>query len=460
MTNKRYFLLAGILAFIGLAGVSCSVNGENYPIVTLTPVTHTPVATQPPTDIPTPTLLPTFTPNPLFTITPSPTAVSPYPTANVVNANAVAFIAENALWIANVDGSGERKLVENIGKWSNTTNYFLRWSPNGKWISYISNDEMWIISPDGLEKKKVWPAFDKNKRLMSYNWSPDDSQVAYVEVSLLNSKFDSESVKILNLKTEETYEVSTHKSQFYGTILRWSPNGQFLAFNKDASFIVFDTTNHKVKQEILTDTYFCSSTDNTAPVWSPNSKWFFHEHGASAHYTFLYICISALDGSNRRVEMDGTIYSDVVWDQTGNFLYFVARNIDPNGDPNLDADQRLQRYDVRTQKLERLLSLGQKYRSAWSVSISPDDRTLQTHTQISEDQQSYTLINLKSLSTEQFISNFGREWSTDSQNFICVSESNGYSVFHRMDIHTRETSIISGEHLLESWVVSPIVTTP
>jgi hypothetical protein len=48
MTHKRYFLLAGILTFIGLVGVSCSIYSENYPIVTLTPapVTQTPVATQ------------------------------------------------------------------------------------------------------------------------------------------------------------------------------------------------------------------------------------------------------------------------------------------------------------------------------------------------------------------------------------------------------------------------------
>jgi hypothetical protein len=89
MTNKGYFLLAGILAVIGLAGVFYSVNGEDYPIVTLTPapMTQTPVATQPPTDIPTQTALPTIA---SFGST-YPTPI-PYPTASVVKANAVAFI--------------------------------------------------------------------------------------------------------------------------------------------------------------------------------------------------------------------------------------------------------------------------------------------------------------------------------------------------------------------------------
>jgi hypothetical protein len=123
------------------------------------------------------------------------------------------------------------------------------------------------------------------------------------------------------------------------------------------------------------------------------------------------------------------------------------------------------RYDVRTQKTESLLSLKElqqlnSYNYRQSVSISPDGRTLETHTQISDDQQSYILMDLESLVVEKFTSNFGCKWSTDSQNFICLSESNGYSVFHRMDIHTRETSIISGEHKMVSWIISPIATTP
>jgi hypothetical protein len=137
MTNKRYFLLAGILALIGLVGISCSVNGENYPIVTLTPapVTQTPVTTQQPTDIPTQTPYPTFAPFPNL----SSSTPIPYPTASVVKANAVAFIERDRegklfLWVANVDGSGETKLVDIIQK-DSQINILMQWSPNREWIS-------------------------------------------------------------------------------------------------------------------------------------------------------------------------------------------------------------------------------------------------------------------------------------------------------------------------------------
>lgn len=399
----------------------------------------------------------------LPTMQPSPTATPPYPTASVVKANAVAFIErgnENnlSLWIANVDGSGERKLVGDIGKWSDRTNYFLRWSPDGKWISYISNDKMWIISPDGSEKKKVLSASDKSKRLISYNWHPDGLQIAYTQVGLRDGKFDSESVRILNLKTGETYDVSTHKPQPYGIIIRWTPNGQFLAFNKDASFIVFDAVNHKIKKEILTDSS-CSALDNTASVWSPNSKWFFHFHGSGSS-SFFWICLSGLDGSNYRIDIDGST-SRPVWDKTGNFLYFVMRKDNSNSNSSLDINQQLQRYNIKTKKTEFILSLGgQTYQYIWSVSVSPDGQTLETHTGISEEQISYVVTDLEFLKTKKITINSGCDWSADSKSFICVSQSNGYSTFHRLNIQTGESIVFSGEHKMVSWIISPIATTP
>lgn len=427
------------------------------------PVTQEATAAQPPADISTITPIPTFT-----MMAPSPTLS--YPTASVVKASAVAFISSEgngySLRVANVDGSGERKLVD-LEKNDKRMNYFfsLQWSPDGKWISYISNDELWIVSPDGLDKRKVLSA-SNSKRLLFYDWAPDSLRISYTQADLPNiySYSLSATAKLLNWETGEEYEISSYKISD-NAFINWSPNGQYLLFNKGNSFIVFDVSNHKIKKEVLIDKTGCSATDsaapNSEPVWSPNSEWFFYEISAAAHFTDIYMCISKLDGSTQRVELEGTVYSDVVWDKTGNFLYFIARNIDPNGNPNLDADQRLERYDVRSRKLERLLSLGQKYRSAWSISISPDSRTLETHTEISENQTSYILVDLKSLSViKKFILEFSCVWLANIENFICLSESNGYSAFYRLGIQTHDAIIFSGEHALISWVVSPIATSP
>ncbi len=481
MTNKRYFLFAGIVAFIGLVGVSCSIYSENYRIATLTPVTQTPVVTQPPTDIPTPTLLTTFTPNPLFTITPSPTAVPPYPTASVVKANAVAFIArdninplDTSLWVANVDGSGEKKLVDII---YNKDSYDypqegVQWSPDGKWISYFSQDKLWAVSRDGLTKKSLLSLPVKSVAyLIRYAWSPDSSKIAYLELSYSKPTITPTLrpqggdgiaiylVGIIDVATENVSELPLFEANAGIPILLWSPNGRDLLFIKDYSLVLFDVAANKIVKSIKRG---CGLERGLS--WSPNGRWFSYTDNGVGGFNATWICVnSATGGLLHKIYVDSTSFNPI-WDKTGNYIYFLAAKIDLTRKSDLLIDERLMRYDVRTQKTESLLSLKEpqqlnSYNYRQSVSISPDGRTLETHTQILDDQQSYILMDLESLVVEKFTSNFGCKWSTDSQNFICLSESNGYSVFHRMDIHTRETSIISGEHLLVSWAISPIAIT-
>lgn len=115
MKNQTSFALLAVLALV------LSSCGTTPPAA---PTTPTLLPTQQ-TVIPTNIIYPTFTPAPVETaisyptLTPLPTEI-PYPTASVVNANAVAFIArdnnslDTSLWVANVDGSGEKKLVDII----------------------------------------------------------------------------------------------------------------------------------------------------------------------------------------------------------------------------------------------------------------------------------------------------------------------------------------------------------
>ena len=160
--SSSFFILVFILS-------SCGRE-----IATPVPVTQSPIATQTPTDIPTITPTPTLT---QFGITYS--TPIPYPTASVVKSNAVAFIAENALWVANVDGSGEKKLVDII---YNKDSYYpqegVQWAPDGKWISYFSQGKLWVVSRDGSTKKSLLILPAKSVAyLIKYAWSPDSSKI-------------------------------------------------------------------------------------------------------------------------------------------------------------------------------------------------------------------------------------------------------------------------------------------
>ncbi len=445
MKNQTAFALLVVLA---LALSSCGTTPPAVP--TLLPTLQTVI----PTDI----TYPAFIPTPLSTaisyptVTPLPTEI-PYPTASVVNANAVAFIEGNSLWVANVDGSGERKLTDIENNVSQRSNHLLQWSPDGKWISYISGDDLWIISPDGSIKRKTLLISKTNKnRIESYSWSPDDSKIAYID-----STSGSPMPRLLDLNTGDISEPLLDTPQFS---VSWSPNGRYILLNTYTSMTIFEVATSKVLKEINS---VCPIIQHK-PVWSPNNEWFYHPTYAGSGKYRMQVCVSGLDGSNRWINIMSSSYLPV-WDKTGNFLYFTTNETNTG---NIDTNQRLLRYDIRTQEAKPMLSLEvDALQHIWSVSISPNGHILEMDSSISENRQLFIFLDLDSASmkkseiSEMPISYFFygiTVWSADSQNIIFLSQSNG--CFYKLDIQTGKTTIISGKHSVESWVVSPVATTP
>jgi dipeptidyl aminopeptidase/acylaminoacyl peptidase len=467
MKIKYIFII--LITLIMLA--SCGPNPATQTVgLTQVPVTQTS------TDTPTPIQWITFATSVYANAT-------PYPTASAVEANAVAFIegdGETSLWLANVDGSGERKLVDitDNNSWVKTS--LIQWSPDGKWISYFSGAELWIVSRDGSVKRDVLSF----PNLYTYIWSPDSSKIAYEQTKPWPAGTKDPppiTVGIIELATGEVSEISTH-TPYDPMPISWSPDGRYLLYFKDFAFNVFEVDTHKVVQEIKTGGTDCSGGWNT---WSPNSKWFFHSYHGNGRYSTNWICVSSLgDGSTRKMDVDGTTCG-AVWDKTGNFLYFTAVKTNPDNVPKMDLDHRLMRYDVRTQKTERVLSLGgDTIQYCWSVSISPDGSTLELHP-TSEPwpaaQYSFIIVDIKSLSTTKFTMDFKFSavemyypfpvWSPDNQNIILfIRETEAavgsavtlsqYGSFYAINIKTGKTTIISGGHPVQNGIMSPIAAYP
>jgi hypothetical protein len=475
MKNKKYSLFIAIIVLIGLAVISCSIF--NSYLLTSTPII---VASATPSITPSPIPRPTVTLMALPMMTPYPTDI-PYPTATTVNANAVAFVTyNNSLWIANIDGSGERKLADIIRK-DSLINVLLQWSPNGKWISYRSDDDLWMISRDGSVKRKLLSFPDKSiGTLYTYVWSPDSSNIAYVATHPYEDNGPTPiTVALLDVTTDTVSEIFSHQPTADPMPISWSPNGRYLLIAKGYSYVVYEVATRKVVKEIKLNGMGCWVGWDT---WSPNNEWFFDNQHGNGRYAMDWICVSGLDGSNRQIYVDGTT-SDPVWDKTGNILYFVARKTNPDSVPNLNIDERLMRYDIRTQKTERLLPLRQQQTVDYiqSVSISPDRSTLLLQTKFSETKFDLIFVDIHSLTTTDFTLDFTdlkipltydyflqTAWSPDSQNLILlagdVCSPSGciqyYGSFYTLNVKTEKINIFSGNHAIESWVVSPVATSP
>lgn len=458
MTNKRYFFIIEILFLIGLLGSSCSVLDSPSPVQTTTPA-----FTITPSIIPASILLPTFA------LVTHPTSI-PYPTASKINENAIAFIAENSLWIANVDGSGERKLVDIQNNESWTSSYLLTWSPDGKWIGYISGNDLWVISPDGLTNRKAIEVseVDNKNRIRSYSWSPDGSEIAYVQTT------EGKSIpRLLNLGTGNVSNLPISTNQLS---LSWSPDGQYILLNTYTSLTIFEVATGKIRLKIRLYGYNHCPIEHGGLTWSSNSKWLYHPVFANGTYA-LGICLSGLDGSSWPVEDVGYIISRPVWNKTGDYLYLVVGEMDLDNGPNWFKYQRLVRYDVNTRKTEELLSLEEDGRTAYPpiISLSPDGEKLELYSYIYYEnnshyvdasrppQNQFIIIDIRSLSKKTFTLELESwvekqfpypAWAHDNEKIIFFS-----NFFYSLDVKTGEVSKFSGFHSIENAVISPAIVT-
>jgi Tol biopolymer transport system component len=413
----------------------------------------------------------------------------------VVKANAVAFIAENALWVANMDGSGERKMVDiKTNKRWVSRNLFLQWSPDGKWISYFSGDELWIVSREGSEKRKLL-SLPETREFFIFVWSPDSSKIAYLKtggkliITPTPRPEGGESgiapylVGMIDIATGNVSELSSFQANAGIPVLLWSPNGRDLLFIKDYSLVLFDVAANKIVKTIKRG---CGLERGLS--WSPNGKWFSYTDNGVGGFNPTWICINSATGDSiQTVRVDSTSFNPI-WDKTGNYIYFLASKIDLTRKSDPLIDHRLMRYDARTQKTESLLSLKelqQPNRYIRSLSISPDGNTLLLQSQFSETKFDLFFVNSQSLVTTKYTVDFENlkvpflysyiletAWSPDSQNLILFAGDFctplgcggwgplGYGSFYALNTETGKVSIFSGEHSIYSWQVSPIATTP
>lgn len=387
-----------------------------------------------------------------------------------MKSNAVAFISQErtgySLWIANVDGSGEKKLTDIVDNEEWISNHLLQWSPDGKWIGYISGNDLWVVSPDGSINKKILSRQDANKKIIRrYVWSPDSTKIAYT-LARNWEDFTELKTRLLDLTTGKDSEISVYQSPT-NIILSWSPDGRYILLNTEDSLKIFEVSTGKVRKEIRST---CPILHGE-PSWSPNSEWFYRFDGGVGYY-YIWVCMNGVNGESWQA-IDGVI-SQPVWDKTGDYLYFVVGEMNLDIGPNWFVNQRLVRYDVSTRKIEDLLSLEEDGPTGYPriVSLSPNGQmlglysyTIRQDDKSSTVQNKFIILDIESLSmTKYSLGPLGEikrplpspMWSYDSKNIIFSD----YDSFYSLDIATGKVSLFSGVHAIEKAIISPFATTP
>jgi tricorn protease len=148
------------------------------------------------------------------------------------------------------------------GSYSRETNP--QWSPDGKWIAYLSDqsgqDEVWVATPDGKDAKKLTTAATEKGGLA---WAPDSKSLAYTS--------SDKKLYVLNMATgQSTAVASSEVATPQGP--EFSPDSKWIAYTRadrdlrPGVHIVAATGG--AEHRISDDGLFASSS----PRWTPDGR--------------------------------------------------------------------------------------------------------------------------------------------------------------------------------------------
>jgi Tol biopolymer transport system component len=198
------------------------------------------------------------------TIIPTPTLIpSPTPTPVILQSNAaIAFVStyygNSEIFIINVNGSEPTRLTNN-----EADDYLPAWSPDGKYIAFISSSDIYRMNADGSNQTRL----TDNASDSPPTWSPDGKYIAFVSGRDGNNEIYRMNVDGSN----QTRLTNTESDDFYPA---WSPDGEYIAFVSkriDEGRKIYIMNADGSNQRLLTNIEVADRAHHPH-AWSPDSK--------------------------------------------------------------------------------------------------------------------------------------------------------------------------------------------
>jgi tricorn protease len=178
------------------------------------------------------------------------------------------FNARGDIYVTNV----EKGISKNITETSGTHERNATFSPDGKWIAFISDetgeDEVYIISPDGKNKTQI--SKDSKNYKFELKWSPDSKKILSADREMNMVYFDIDSKAKTQITKSKGWEIRDFS---------WSPDSKYVLFsdgldNLTTSGVHLYSLDDK-KITVITENMFESGNG----FFSDDSKYIFFVSG-------------------------------------------------------------------------------------------------------------------------------------------------------------------------------------
>ncbi len=149
-----------------------------------------------------------------------------------------------------------------------------KWSPDGKWIAYISDasgeDEIWMEAQDGNSPAQRITTNGDNYKYQIL-WSPDSKKIMWAERNQKLYVVEIDSKNITEVASADAFEFNDYN---------WSPDSKWIAYAKpevDVMTKIYIYSLESKRTNEITDGWFSSSQ----PTFSVDGKYLFFESDRS-----------------------------------------------------------------------------------------------------------------------------------------------------------------------------------
>ena len=157
--------------------------------------------------------------------------------------------------------------ARNLTSSSASNEMYPRWSPDGKWVSYLSDktgeDEFYMTSQDGKETIQLTTGSDCHR--YEATWSPDSKKLAFSDKNL--------KLWYIDIATKQVTQIDQSKyTEIRGA--SWSPDSRYLAYtkrldNQITAIFIYSFDDKKIHQATP------GLTNDYAPEFDPDGKYLY-----------------------------------------------------------------------------------------------------------------------------------------------------------------------------------------
>ncbi|MBX3063403.1 MAG: serine/threonine-protein kinase [Anaerolineae bacterium] len=305
--------------FINLVTTMTSVAAQQATLNAIASYTKPPTLTPVPTDTPPPTAIPT-----------QPSTATPIPALGG-GTGLIAFSRDGAIYLANVNGSGERLLYGNPASDSAVP----IWSPDGKRIVFRAdpyetperaNADLFLIDADGSNLQQLT---DLQQDISTPTWSPDARYIAY-RVGPADGNREIMMIDLENLDAPAV-NLTNHPDRDLTPI--WSADGKYIYFSTQRPNAAYSIYRMNADGSDVTEV-INNGFNNYQPDLSPDGRLLAYSSSISRDNGRGIFLATSIGSGVRLIFSDGRTHQAPVFSPDSQWLLFFTTP--GNGQPRTD----------------------------------------------------------------------------------------------------------------------------